>query len=419
MMCQTPRSKPAARTRTSTSPSPMPGRSMSLSSRTSGEPYATRITAFIVSWRTGLGFVSTIAFPLSRRLGAESRELPLSGSRTNSSGHPLAAVPPYRVAYGLLEGRGALTERPLEPGVVHDEGFLELVEHLYRLADSRIEHSYGPEQDLRCRLDARRLADLLEDHPYELARRDRLGAGQVPRLPEGLLALAQYDQPPADVGHVGVGVGLVGVPGHLGGLAFHGATEDLLPGGRHQHAGAEEVRSPPDGDPHPAARVGIHQLLRHPRADRALAGVGSVGQVLGKLTTAGRPIHVEVLHRYELRPGGRGTLDHPGLQRREELGPPGVGRVEGEVDYRCPFAGLSGEGPVGGVASRDLHALGHACPAAAVDHPDAFTLLQEFVHYRQTHGPGAEDDVKLAVVAHKYFSSPRCLRRRPARGASG
>src|SRR5215208_259396 len=55
------------------------------------------------------------------------------------------------------------------------------------------------------------------------------------RLPERrgvlakcLLAFPQDDQSSADVGRVGVGVRLVGVPGYLGTLASHGPTEDLL-----------------------------------------------------------------------------------------------------------------------------------------------------------------------------------------------
>jgi hypothetical protein len=154
---------------------------------------------------------------------------------------------------------------------------------------------------------------------------------------------------------------------------------------------------------------GLHQLFGHPGADRAFARVGCVVQILGEQATVGGPVHVEVLHCYELRPCVRRPLQNPRLQPGEQLGPLVVGRVEGEVDYRCPFAGLSGEGLIRGVASHDLDALGHTRPAAAVDHPDAFTLAHEFIHYRQTHGPGTENDVKLPVVAHLRFPSPAWL----------
>src|SRR5215210_4100677 len=49
MTCQTSRPTPAACTRTSTSSSPISGLSMSLSSRTSGEPYASWTMVFMVS----------------------------------------------------------------------------------------------------------------------------------------------------------------------------------------------------------------------------------------------------------------------------------------------------------------------------------------------------------------------------------
>src|SRR5215212_5882825 len=267
--------------------------------------------------------------------GREVRRISLLGSWTNISGRTLAAVPAYRLAYSLLQRRRVLAECLLELGVIHHEGFLELVEHLDHLADSRVEKTYSPKQDLRCSLDAYRLAHLLEDHLHELARRGRFGAGQVPRLPQSLLAFTQDNQPSADVGCVGVGVWLVGVPGHLGALALHGPPKDLLARSRGEHAWTEEVRCSPDGDPHPAARVGLHQLFGHPGADLTFAGVGCVGQVLGERTAVRGTIHVEVLHRYELRPSGRGTLYHPRLQRGEQLGPLVVGRVEGEVDDRC------------------------------------------------------------------------------------
>src|SRR5215204_2415377 len=51
MTCQTSRPTPAACTRTSTSSSAISGMSMSLSSRTSGEPYVSRTIAFMCSAR--------------------------------------------------------------------------------------------------------------------------------------------------------------------------------------------------------------------------------------------------------------------------------------------------------------------------------------------------------------------------------
>src|SRR5918997_6522109 len=168
---------------------------------------------------SSLGLVSPFAYVL--------------GSWANISGSTLAAVPSHRLAYRLLERRGVQTERLLELGVIHHAGFLELVEHLDSLPDPRVEKTYRPQQDLRRSLDSCRLAYLGEDRLHELAGRDRPGAGQVPRLSQCLLALSQDNQPPADVGGVGVGVWLIGVPGHLGALTLHGPAEDLLARGRH------------------------------------------------------------------------------------------------------------------------------------------------------------------------------------------
>jgi hypothetical protein len=63
-------------------------------------------------------------------------------------------------------------------------------------------------------------------------------------------------------------------------------------------------------------------------------------------------------------------------------------------------------GGVGGVASYYLHAVGHSRRAAAVDYPDSpRTPLDQRVHHRHPHSPGAEVDVKLAVVGHLCLSS--------------
>src|SRR5215217_4615015 len=205
-------------------------------------------------------------------------------------------------------------------------------------------------------------------------------------------------------------MGLVGVPEYLGALAFHCPTKDLLSGSRGERARPEEVRCSPDGDLHPAAFVGLHQLFGHPGADPTFACVGGVGQLLGERTAVCGPVHVEVLHRYELRPSARRALKHSCLQPREQLGPFVVGWVEGKVDDRSSLAGLSGEGLIRGVASYDLHAMRYSSSAAAVDYPDSpRTPLDQLVHHGHPHGPGSEDDVKLAklaklaIVGHRMF----------------
>src|SRR3712207_8943622 len=86
---------------------------------------------------------------------------------TSRSGWALVAVPPYGTPDGFSQRRRSLAELSLESGVIYDEWFLELVEHLDRLAQGRVEDAQGSEQDLRCRLDACWLANLLEDHLHE------------------------------------------------------------------------------------------------------------------------------------------------------------------------------------------------------------------------------------------------------------
>src|SRR5215208_4881308 len=96
---------------------------------------------------------------------------------TSRSGWALLTVPSYSTLDGFPKRRRLLAERLFELGVIHHEGFLKLVEHLDRLADSWVEKTHSPQQHLRCSLDACWLADFLEDHLHEPARCERLGAG--------------------------------------------------------------------------------------------------------------------------------------------------------------------------------------------------------------------------------------------------
>src|SRR5215213_1920996 len=83
-------------------------------------------------------------------------------------------IPPYGTLDGFPEWCRLLAEGSREVGGIQDERFLELVAHLDRLANDRVEQTYSPQQELRWRLHACWLAGFLEDHLYELARRDRL-----------------------------------------------------------------------------------------------------------------------------------------------------------------------------------------------------------------------------------------------------
>src|SRR5215217_2947714 len=96
----------------------------------------------------------------------EGRRTHLLDTWMNISARTLGAVPSHRMA-----------KRLLELGVIDHERFLELVEHLDHLTHSRIEKTHRPQQDLRCRLDACRLANFLENHLHELTCCERLGAG--------------------------------------------------------------------------------------------------------------------------------------------------------------------------------------------------------------------------------------------------
>src|SRR5215211_8119871 len=69
---------------------------------------------------------------------------------TSRSGRALLSVPPYATLDGFPKRRRLLAKGLFEFGVIHHEGFLKFVEHLDRLAHSRVEKPYCPQQDLRC-----------------------------------------------------------------------------------------------------------------------------------------------------------------------------------------------------------------------------------------------------------------------------
>jgi hypothetical protein len=107
-----------------------------------------------------------------------------------------------------------------------------------------------------------------------------------------------------------------------------------------------------------------------------------------------RPVHVEVLERDE-RCAARSRRGEDGvLERRELLGPAlVVRRVEAEVARVGTGGDRPGEPDVGGVAPDGLDAR-HRRGAAAVDHANPATLLEERCGDSATGGPGAEDDVQ-------------------------
>jgi hypothetical protein len=114
--------------------------------------------------------------PTPRSADRPDRALRVS-HHTSRSCRALLTVPAHGTLDGFSKRCRLLAELPLEPGVIYDERFLELVEHLKYFAQSRVEETHGPQQNLRCRLHACWLAHFLEDHLHKLACCDGLGAG--------------------------------------------------------------------------------------------------------------------------------------------------------------------------------------------------------------------------------------------------
>ena len=99
----------------------------------------------------------------------------------------------------------------------------------------------------------------------------------------------------ADAGTVGVGVRLLGVSDHGGGLAGEGGGENAVAGiGLGAAAGSDVVRGAADRDRDASGVVGGEQVARHPPAELAFLGVGVVGAVLGERTPGGASVQVDV-----------------------------------------------------------------------------------------------------------------------------
>jgi hypothetical protein len=101
---------------------------------------------------------------------------------------------------------------------------------------------------------------------------------------------AQDGQALADVGDVGIGVGLVGVAHDGGGPALERGREDAVAEvGLGAAAGAEVVRGAADDDLDAAGLVGGQQLAGHAGAKLPLLGMGGVRVGLGERLAAGGP----------------------------------------------------------------------------------------------------------------------------------
>ena len=241
----------------------------------------------------------------------------------------------------------------------------------------------------------RRLAGVPVDDVDELTGGAGVGVvGKVPHLAGGVGMFTEDGEALTDVGDVAVGVGLVEVAEHAGGLAGQGGGEHAVTQVRlGAAAGAEVVRGAADGDFDPSGLVGCEELAGHPSPELALLGVGVVRAVLGERASGGPPVHVDVLHADQAGAGGLGGGQHPGLQGGELCGPLGVGRVEGLVDDAGAPGGCGGEARIAGVTPDDLDVVGNGCVAGTVHEPDALAAASERLEGREPDRPGPEDDV--------------------------
>ena len=214
----------------------------------------------------------------------------------------------------------------------------------------------------------------------------------MPDLAGGVGVFAEHGQAFADVGDVGVGVGLVGVAQDRRGLAGQGGRDD--PVAQHRlgaAAGAEVVRGPTGGHLDVSGLLGGLELAGHAGAQRSFLGVGGIGAGLGQGLAGGAPVQVDVFHADQPGPGGLGGGEDAGLEGGEQLDPLGVGRIQGLVDDLGALGGGGGEGGVAGVAAQDLDVVGDWGGAGAVDQPDGLTAAAQGVQGGQADGPGPKD----------------------------
>src|SRR6266511_5350706 len=260
------------------------------------------------------------------------------------------AVGGQGVGQGLVQWGGVGTQLGGDLAAVDDEGLLELVLQLDQFPHGGVDDPEGSQQQ---HWGATKLGAGLAGEPVDAV--DQLAGGpglrvvgEVPDLARGVGVLAQDRQAFADVGDVGVGVGLVGVAQDGGGLAGQRGREDAVAQvGLGAAARAEVVRGPAGGDLDPSGLVGGQQLAGHAGAELPLLGVGRMRAGLGEGLAVGAPVHVDVLHADQPGPGGFGGGKHAGLEGGEQLDPLVVGRVEGLVE---DLLAAAAEGLQGGQA---------------------------------------------------------------------
>jgi hypothetical protein len=142
----------------------------------------------------------------------------------------VGAVAGQGVGEGVVQWGGVDIQPGGDLGAVDDEGFLELVLQFEDLPDGGVDDHHGSQHQ---RWGAAELglglAGDAVDGVDELAGGPGVGVvGEVPDLAGGVGVLAKDGQAFADVGGVGVGVGLVRVADDSGGLAGEGRRNDAV-----------------------------------------------------------------------------------------------------------------------------------------------------------------------------------------------
>src|SRR3954469_7851495 len=162
-----------------------------------------------------------------------------------------AAVGLQGVGECLLDGGCVYVELGRDLRAVDDEGLGELVLHFVQFAQGGVGQAEGTQQQRGHGAEfGAGVAGVSVDDGGELAGGAGVGVvGQVPHLAGGVGVFAEDGEAFADVGDVGVGVRLVGVAEHGGGLARQGGREDpVTEVGLCAAAWPEVVRGAPDRD---------------------------------------------------------------------------------------------------------------------------------------------------------------------------
>jgi hypothetical protein len=194
------------------------------------------------------------------------------------------------------------------------------------------------------------MTDLDGDQMDQRPGRDGLRTGQMPHFADGTVVGAEGGQASGDVGNIAVAVRQVRVTDEVGAPAIQGVAEDpFAERGALRHAGAEEIRSPADGNADSAGRGSGQQFPGHRRPDPALDGRRRQRKVLGHRPSLRRAVAVHVLQANQERAVAFGGGQHAPLQRREAFRPSGVRGVEALVDDRRALGRIGGGFGVGRV----------------------------------------------------------------------